>query len=731
MRKILYFSISAAAALVLAGCSVEESRPAGRDNASGRISLRGSFSPSSRLSYGEAQEGKRPLTWSVEDEIGIFSYDRSETANNNVWSRLLSSSEGKAQGIFYIVDNDLAYPVFNDEKFLVYFPYKSSVTLDAEGILHSAVPSEQVLGSTNDHKIGWSGIAVALADVKAADAEEEEIMIDFTMKHLSSYIRFVVSSEELAGRQLKGVKLIDLNGKCNIAGDVAVDIENETVSIEANGSSIISASLSDNEFSGNEPVQEICIAAVPGDYSEGDWCVMLNYQGDGQSEINLPMSLSDFIEGDLILEPGTIYTVNMEGISLENGSLKWYAPSDSRDLLGKWAYGPQNTFYVESKQGEKNAFTFEVKGRGDITKLHEPKYYGLLVPSECASRGLLEMPDGVTTHETRPTREIGPDYSITVNVQSDTARGAWGTVAIYDEDYNILWSFMICKYHSGDPVGYVHYAGFEYDVMDRILGQPYSNAKSAEIGKMNPEGRFDGAIKESFSWAYFQWGRKDPFPWDQLAGYSKTTATNEVDIAYSIAHPQTFFAKNSNEACNTRGNWMVDQDNSLWGNENRNYSSNLPSKLVGHKTIYDPCPEGYRVADPALMLALYLGGERWELANAHPNQESRYIVKDNPFSDCSVIAYPLQGGGYDYWPYAGGQWCSNAAWSNRTSSQNKHGARYNCNANAGINDPSAPTNKTGAYLLTYYSKSFSIGDVSSEKATSSTLRCVRDEAVQL
>lgn len=671
--------------------------------------------------YGAPISGQYPNKWHSTDQLGIFSYDRKSTENDNVWIRILSSSEGLENGSFYAVENDLVYPIFEDEKFLVYFPYRKDVTFehsDAGNTLHSVIPAEQSIPETNAPGLGESGFAFAIADVAADDNPR----INFTMNHLCSYLQFVVSSSELASRQLKSIKLIDLSGRCQIAGKVTVNLSEASMALDGEGSSCITTGVASSIFSGNESEQTICMAAIPGDYASGEWCILLNYAGEGNSVISIPIKLSDYIDGPFILDPGTLYTIRMENISESSSSISWYEPSEPRDLLGKWAYGAQNTYYVESKAGEENLFSFEVRGRGDITKLREPKYYGLLVPAEDVKRTLLEMPDGVKVHESNPTRPVGDDYTISVKVQSDTARGSWGTVAIYDEDYNILWSFMICKYHSGDPVGSVLYSDYGFELMDRIIGQPYSNSKSAVLGMMNPE-RAQGGSSESYSWAYFQWGRKDPMAWNQLPGYSKRVAVATDDVPYTIAHPQVFLARNAS-AVNTRGNWMVEQDNTLWGNENTRYANNLPTKLKGHKTIYDPCPEGYRTPDPAVLLALYLKGERMEIANGHKNQDPIYISDDNPFSDCSVLAYPLSDGEYDYWPYAGNHWCSSDSWGNRVSSQFRHSARYAANSNAGN---AIPAYKVGGYMLTYLSSSLSIGDNATEKATTISVRCQKED----
>ena len=81
---------------------------------------------------------------------------------------------------------------------------------------------------------------------------------------------------------------------------------------------------------------------------------------------------------------------------------------------------------------------------------------------------------------------------------------------------------------------------------------------------------------------YFQWGRKDP-----LSATSGCVENKSSDgLSYSISHPCDFIKNGDN--CN---DWFTDnfsnqddtlQDDTLWGEG-------------GGKTVWDPCPSGYRV----------------------------------------------------------------------------------------------------------------------------------------
>ena len=79
---------------------------------------------------------------------------------------------------------------------------------------------------------------------------------------------------------------------------------------------------------------------------------------------------------------------------------------------------------------------------------------------------------------------------------------------------------------------------------------------------------------------YFQWGRKDPL----LSSASHAANQGTDGLAYSIAHPAEFI--NEDGVTVSARDWFSaggsGQDSHLWGAD-------------GAKTVWDPCPQGYRV----------------------------------------------------------------------------------------------------------------------------------------
>lgn len=142
-------------------------------------------------------------------------------------------------------------------------------------------------------------------------------------------------------------------------------------------------------------------------------------------------------------------------------------------------------------------------------------------------------------------------------------------IAAKDAGGNILWSWHI--WVPANAVEAASYGGImDSDLMDRNLGALVVAVAGA-----------DPVDVTSFGLLY-QWGRKDPFPGvaatpSTPATVSKnatTKAEGTITLEEAIANP-TLMGYTSN------GDWIDVSDNTLWLNTG--------------KTMYDPCPPGYRV----------------------------------------------------------------------------------------------------------------------------------------
>lgn len=166
---------------------------------------------------------------------------------------------------------------------------------------------------------------------------------------------------------------------------------------------------------------------------------------------------------------------------------------------------------------------------------------------------------------------------------NDNFKEGNAAIAIKDQSGNILWSWHIWFTDQPQEKTYYDWDGnYICTMMDRNLG-----ATSDEIGDITSYGLF------------YQWGRKDPFlgsstsngfsyVWDVNYEYEEASSTvtwpesvlsdsNTGNIEYATSHPMTFI--NGNQ---TNGDWIERSDDTRWSVE---------------KTIYDPCPSGWRVTE--------------------------------------------------------------------------------------------------------------------------------------
>lgn len=150
-------------------------------------------------------------------------------------------------------------------------------------------------------------------------------------------------------------------------------------------------------------------------------------------------------------------------------------------------------------------------------------------------------------------------------------------IAAKDAFGNILWSWHI--WLTDQPQGQVYYnnAG---TMMDRNLGA--TSSVPGDVGALG---------------LLYQWGRKDPFPGASAINYespvAETTITwpapvysayNTGTIEYSIAHPTTFIEANQ-ENYDWYYSYYTSNDITRWPTSDKK------------KSIYDPCPDGWRIPD--------------------------------------------------------------------------------------------------------------------------------------
>jgi hypothetical protein len=178
--------------------------------------------------------------------------------------------------------------------------------------------------------------------------------------------------------------------------------------------------------------------------------------------------------------------------------------------------------------------------------------------------------------------KTGKETEITVTTNAATGNAV---VGLYKKDETTpVWSYHIWVTDPDDIQDWpnTNHLYHTYTFMDRNLGATEAALSLAGRG------------------LFYQWGRKDPFPGGKsgTAGYAAKSAFKGINapnfsnrnpvtilkdagvtagIITSIENPTTFLGRISS------GNWLPKVKNDLW------------NASGGTKTIYDPCPKGWRI----------------------------------------------------------------------------------------------------------------------------------------
>ena len=211
---------------------------------------------------------------------------------------------------------------------------------------------------------------------------------------------------------------------------------------------------------------------------------------------------------------------------------------------------------------------------------------------------------------------------------ADTFKEGNAVIAAKDASGNILWSWHI--WLTDQPQGQVYYnnAG---TMMDRNLG-----ATSATPGDVRALGLL------------YQWGRKDPFlgsssiHYDTMAEaestitwpYAVESNSSTGTISYATANPTTFIRYNSSNY-----DWYYTGDSST---DNTRWTTSESTK-----SIYDPCPAGWRVPDGGSsgVWSKALGSDSYFDYTYNSTKEG--INFSGKFGSASTIWYPASGCRYD------------------------------------------------------------------------------------
>lgn len=503
---------------------------------------------------GISENGALFMEWSVGDKVGVFS-------DNTVNAQFVGNHTTPASQTTFS-----GSMTSGDVPKYAYYPYnEQAVNLQAIPV---TIPTEQAYADVN---------SIAAYDVKATDVitDKGNGNYQLNMRQMVSLVRFEISLTDVDGLSTdEKLQRVELKTGAPVTGSYTYDLtdldKGFTGSSDAQSSSLNLTFV--NQPSLSETVVAYAVVA-PGTQSGKTWdCTFFT---DKHQVSFTTTALCDF-------EAGKYYIMPLNATVLENNQ------AVIEDAPAKEEEETANCYMINTT-GE-HSFLATVIGNGQKGIIPGAGFHTESAYISPKSAKLLwqDLDGFVDASSVRLGADGRCYYTANQNVGN-------AVIAVYsgeNQTGEILWSWHIWGVGDEMPSDeeYTNKAGSKFTVMDRTLG---------------------AHSKTSLYVTLYQWGRKDPFP--NTSTYYVDGVATEVEtsfpvyvaqagtIAESIQHPAELL-KNVD---NFHGDWLAETNNYLWGDTNGTnpkYPDYLedPTACAGWtdvKTIYDPSPVGYRVAN--------------------------------------------------------------------------------------------------------------------------------------
>lgn len=422
-------------------------------------------------------------------------------------------------------------------------------------------------------------------------AESSEIVsegdgsIAFSLAHRAAVVKVSINTSEFASMKLKSVLLYSKDAALTDGSDY----------VRLNFKSIKALSSEQTVVFTTKPVT-----------SPADFYLAVTMAKDNKT-VTIPL-----LYQQKTLNAAQVNLIKVNNLKTADNAVAWYNPECTRYIPeGAWSYGTANSIVVNPTAG--STVTFDVRACGDFLGVikhgKEPKYMQLRLGDmvDTGNAGMWEI-DGTTPKKKKYAELLS--YTPTIRLARDpqnSKKSVIGLIELTDKDQTIIWSYL---FWASAP-SRVQLPKSGVYIMDRNLGGSGADALT--------EKEMRGTL--------YQWGR--PFPFGQNPGSATSTSASQVkDETVRVTNYAESAAKANQIAAiadNSNADWMQTEDhiNDLWGNP----SSDVNSK-GGPKSIFDPCPSGWKVASAEAMREVYANATWDDVSNmyVYPNASVRWPV---------------------------------------------------------------------------------------------------------
>lgn len=610
------FLAAALAALACAGCSQQELID--NQHPKGKITLVASMedyaSPTTKTLIGHSEVSDAiVMKWAVGEKLGAF-------GESDVNVEFTSTNSAEASTAVFTSTTATEAPQY------AYYPYASGVT-DKTAVPVS-IAQEQVYSDNS---------SLAAYDFKVATGVEaqEDGSYRMAFRQMLALLEISIDLDGLSGYEpTDEEKIVSVKIEHETAtlwGDFTADLTNPDNGLAPveNGEDGVDPSIIVT-LSGQPVVTGKCTAyamTAPADVSGGTWYF----------EIETTNNLICFISETATeaLEAGKFYAVPLTATAIDSRGHHYDETGETlisgAEIISLKEDGGDDPVISEGETANcymisaagTYSFDASVMGNGDSGIIADAGFHTSSAAIEGGASAELLWQDtyGFISSVSYDSAAKTITYTASSNVGN-------ACIALKDANGTILWSWHI--WGTGDREVkddvYTNQAGATFTVMDRNLGQLtmlYSTDFHTEGEAMyiRENAILSSAEADGIDPIYctmYQWGRKDPIPsagvrYDKdnvstdisssypVLNYNNFSSSDEATIEYSIQNPDYLIDTYKHTSSQL---WEKDGNPYLWGGgASTTLVSSMAEDAAGSgwengKTIYDPCPVGYRVANP-------------------------------------------------------------------------------------------------------------------------------------
>ena len=586
---------------------------------------------------GSTSGGKYIVKWRNDDAVGIFSADG--TTINNVKAAETSISSGAHKTATFATESAVA--ANTGDEIVVYYPHNAGTTY-ANGKFSANLAASQ---ETDNYTVAYGFSAYTFAyDVATVDAEGG---VKFALEHPLAYVKVQVEvTDYVKNWMVRGVQIVDRTGAAKLAGDYTIDTATGELTV-TNGTPSV------EQYFKNAPTGTVeatstrymTLATLPWDFTGSEVWVVAKFVDDKGNTIYVPTKYEN-----AKLKAGAWNIIKLK-LTADSQSVKsFYEPLDTRLMPGLgYAYGEQNTYLIQCKNGSTytggtytpnadipSSVKVDIRGRGDFSKIADIskatfEWFKLGVQTNGNGNRTIYVGGsanyaGSNVDATAYTIDDSTKAQGYITVKN-TGAYAGSPILLMKVDNKVVWAWYFWNISAdGTQLEGVD-VGNGNLLANMLIGQNTtnfaawgSNPKSTTNSLAQPAYRFvayyqhgrfmpaafwtnlwtiDDGVNEKSVDAYnshkeIQNGKEvtvyeydNPKTW--AAGGTPVIRTDgPISLAESIARPVGFIM--STQRNTHQAKWCSDELMDLWGAGTNNANAAV-------KTVFDPCPKGWRVAD--------------------------------------------------------------------------------------------------------------------------------------